>query len=300
MKRIDQWQVLPHELAFGVFVIAMMARLIAVQGIWAPIPWIYGGILVAIVIAIAWCRTRESDLRWRLRLGLYPVLFNVAYFTLGTAIPAFHPGKEDAWLQSLDARLTSVNASVWMERFAHPVVTEVLSACYLVFFPFLLLAWVYYFRGEVPVLRRFMMGMATIYGLGFLGYSLVPAMGPHLDPTLASQFHGAFTGGWFTRLNQDLVLSGSYRVDVFPSLHCGITLFTLLFDRLHAPRRFRLWLLPVIGLWIATVYLRYHYVVDVLVGFALAMAAFAVVRQSEPTTTHELSPALQPARRHTS
>jgi membrane-associated phospholipid phosphatase len=79
-------------------------------------------------------------------------------------------------------------------------------------------------------------------------------------------------------LNADLMMRGSNRVDAFPSLHCAVTAFTLLFDRVHAPRRFRLWLLPIIGLWIATIYLRYHYLTDVIAGMALAGAALAMVR----------------------
>lgn len=288
MKRIDQWPVLPHEIAFSAFLLATLARLIAVQGFLAPLPVLYCGMLVLLVAAVVWCRRHETPLRWRLRLGLPLVLMNVSYFTLGSVIPAFHPGKEDALIQSLDSHLVRGNASLWLEQYSHPVLTEVFSACYLAYFPCLLLSCVHYFRGDLSTLRRFIIGMFTVYGVGFLGYSVLPALGPHLDPTLASQFHGALAGGWITRFNANLVLNGSNRVDVFPSLHCAVTLFILCFDRVHAPRRFRFWLLPVIGLWIATIYLRYHYLIDVLAGFALAMAACLMVRQTQNASTYEL------------
>ena len=67
---------------------------------------------------------------------------------------------------------------------------------------------------------------------------------------------------------------------VFPSLHCAVTLYLLLFDRQHRPARFKLLLLPCIALWFSTLYLRYHYFIDVLCGFALS--AFALWLANRP------------------
>src|SRR5208282_3286332 len=81
-------------------------------------------------------------------------------------------------------------------------------------------------------------------------------------------------GWWITKWNAAIVAAGSNKVDVFPSLHCAVSSFLLFFDRRHRPWRFKLYLVPAIGLWLSTIYLRYHYLIDVLCGFALA--AFAL------------------------
>jgi hypothetical protein len=249
-----------------------------VLGLFSPLSMLYSG-LIAVALAVAfWCGKEGGERRWRVRLGYYPVAMNIAYFTLGTAIPVFHPGKEDAWLQRLDTRIIGGNASLWLQRVTHPVFTDGLSACYLFFFPGLLLSWLHYFRRELPVLRAFVVGQFTVYGLGFLGYTLVPALGPYLDPVMAPQFDVPLAGGWITQLNDHCVRAGSNKVDVFPSLHCGVTAFILFFHRRHAPARFRWVLVPTVGLWVATVYLRYHYFVDVLAGFTLAAASLWLVR----------------------
>jgi hypothetical protein len=288
--RAARWQVLPHEVVFGALIVIVLSRLVLAQGGFGPLSLVYGGMLVVIVASVAWCRARESDLRWRIRYGIYPALINVCYLTLGFAVPVYHPGKVDAVLQSLDVHMVGGNVSLWMERAAHPVLTEILSACYLAFFPYVMLSWLHYFRRELPVLRRFVTGMFTVYGIGYLGYALAPAEGPQLDPALGSQFAGVLGGGWITELNAELMLMGSNRVDAFPSLHCAVTAFTLLFDRVHAPRRFRRWALPLAGLWIATIYLRYHYLTDVVAGMVLAGAAFVMVqlprKASIPETRH--------------
>jgi membrane-associated phospholipid phosphatase len=67
-----------------------------------------------------------------------------------------------------------------------------------------------------------------------------------------------------------MVRFGSNRVDVFPSLHCAVSTYMLVFDSWYKRWRFRIYALPCVGLWISTIYLRYHYFIDVIVGFALA------------------------------
>jgi membrane-associated phospholipid phosphatase len=83
-------------------------------------------------------------------------------------------------------------------------------------------------------------------------------------------FNHPLTGGWLTHFNDVVVRRGSNRVDVFPSLHVAVSAFILGFDRRFATWRYRLYLVPAVGLWVSTIYLRFHYGVDVLGGFALA------------------------------
>src|SRR6185436_20573066 len=113
--------------------------------------------------------------------------------------------------------------------------------------------------------RAFLVGLFTVYGIGFLGYSFVPAWGPWI--AMKSAFSVPLDGFAVTSLNTTIVTLGSNGVDVFPSLHCAVSSYFLFFDRTHARWRHRLYLVPCIGLWISTIYLRYHYFVDVLAGF---------------------------------
>ena len=130
-----------------------------------------------------------------------------------------------------------------------------------------------------------MVGMFTIYGIGFLGYSWVPAGGPHL--ALADEFALPLTGWAIARFNAYVVANGSNGVDVFPSLHCAISCFLLCFDRQHARWRYHLYLVPCGGLWLATIYLRYHYFTDVVAGFALAAFALWVANHWDRSIHHQ-------------
>jgi membrane-associated phospholipid phosphatase len=263
---------MPHEFFFGLFLAVTWARLVLTVGWTSSDSLLYLALMALNAAALWFCRSRDTSLRWRVGLLFYPVAMNVIYFHMKTAIPKIHPGGMDSLLEQVDATIIGTNLSLRMQPLVHPAVTELLSLCYILFFPYLLFSMVYYFCGEIGLLKKFVIGLFTIYGVGFLGYSLVPAAGPlH---AMADEFAVPLTGGPITRWNAAVVTRGSNGVDVFPSLHCAVSCFFLFFDRRHRRWRFKLYLLPCLGLWISTIYLRYHYFIDLVCGFALA--AFAL------------------------
>lgn len=275
------------------FLLVHWLRLVAVAGPLDRDALLYLGLLGASGCVIAWCRRRETALRWQVRLWFYPAAMNAVFFTMGSAVPKVTPVKGDAVLAGVDQALFGATLSARAQGIVTPALTEALSFCYQVFFPYLVLSWLFYARRGVPLLRRLMIGMFTIYGLGLLGYSLLPAAGPHL--ARAEEFTVPLAGWWITRFNAFVVAHGSNGVDVFPSLHCAISAFLLCFDWENARGRFRLYVVPCAGLWFATIYLRYHYLADVVVGFALAAFALWIGRRwdgREPLTPG--SPEIQP------
>jgi hypothetical protein len=272
-------KLLPHEWCFGAFLLVQWLRLVVVVSPLDRDALLYCALLLANVFVIAWCRQRETNLRWQLRLWFYPAAMNAVFFTMNSAVLKVTPHKRDELLASLDRALFGATLSARAQAIATPALTELLSFCYLLFFPYLVFSWFYYAGRGLPLLRKLIAGMFTIYGLGFLGYSLMPACGPHL--ALPDEFSELLTGWTITRLNAAVVAKGSNGVDVFPSLHCAISCFLLFFDRQHARWRHRLYLAPCIGLWLATIYLRYHYFADVVAGFALAAFGLWVANRWE-------------------
>jgi membrane-associated phospholipid phosphatase len=214
---------------------------------------------------------QESEARWRMRLLFYPVAMNLLYFLLGSAVPHIHPVLADPQLQAVDRWLFGGDAVLYLQRWTHPAATELLSLCYLWYLLYLFSSQIRYLVGDLGTLKAFYTGLFTIYAIGYLGYATLPALGPYL--AMADRFSIPLTGGWLTHLTSQIVLAGSNRVDVFPSLHVANSVYILLFDYHHSPRRFRLSLLPCTGLIIATVYLRYHYLIDVLCGLGLSLLA---------------------------
>lgn len=284
MKPIDQWRVLPHEVFCGCFLVVTWVRLSLAEGPLGPNAALYLAMIVLNALLIGFGHSRPW--RWRLRLLGYPLAMNVIYFNMKAAIPRIAPTRMDTLLQRADALLVGGDLSVRLQAFVHPIATEFFSACYILFFPYLTVSVVAYAVGELALFRKFIIGLFTIYGLGFIGYSFVPAAGPW--SALASDFVAPLKGWWITSLNAAVVTRGSNGVDVFPSLHCAISTYLLLFDYQHRRWRFWCYLIPCVGLWCSTLYLRYHYLIDVICGFALALFALwltrAVTRQTDPST----------------
>jgi membrane-associated phospholipid phosphatase len=64
------------------------------------------------------------------------------------------------------------------------------------------------------------------------------------------------------------------RRDCFPSLHNGIIMLILLFAFKHEKAYGFLFLPFALALFFSTLYLRYHYFVDMIAGFMLAIIMF--------------------------
>ncbi|MES2925098.1 MAG: phosphatase PAP2 family protein [Verrucomicrobiota bacterium] len=194
-----------------------------------------------------------------------------------TSVLKVTPQKFDVALAGFDRALFGTTLSDQAGKIAAPWLTEILSFCYLLFFPYLLISLCYYTYRGIPMMRRLMVGLFTVYGIGFLGYSWIPAGGPHL--AFPEEFGVPLTGWAITRFNAWVVANGSNGVDVFPSLHCAVSCYLLFFDKRHSPWRFRLYLIPCAGIWVATIYLRYHYAIDLVAGFSLAVFALWLTKR---------------------
>jgi len=228
-------------------------------------------------LAAAYCEARPSPKRWRARLLLYPLIGNVIYFQLAAVAAVIRPELQDQRLQLVDRWLVGGDLSLALQRWNHPWLTELLSAAYLSYVPYVAAATLLYLLDDITLAARFCLGILTAVAIGFLGYILIPAYGPYL--ALADQFTVPLSGGWIAQFNAEVVRMGSIRVDTFPSLHCALPAFVLAFDFLHHRTRFWVGLIPCLLLWFSTVYLRYHYLADAVAGFALAgFALFLALR----------------------
>lgn len=267
MKPAEDRRLLPHEIAFGAFLAVTWARLVAVEGPLGGHACFYLALLGVNALAVL-CAP------WRLRLLFHPVAMNLLFWSMGSTVGVFHPGKTDLLLADIDRAFLGTNLSVRLQPCVTPALTDLMSFCYLLFFPYLALSMITAFCGDLETLKRHSAGLFTIYGIGFFGYTLLPAIGPY--SALKDQFVVPLEGGFLTRWNAALVQRGTTGVDVFPSLHCAVTCYLLFFDFRHNRRRFWIFLLPCAGLWLSTIYLRYHYAVDIAAGFALSALALAI------------------------
>lgn len=114
-----------------------------------------------------------------------------------------------------------------------------------------------------------MLGMILTFFLGFSGYILYPAVGPVYTLT----FSNGLWGGAAAELMHSLVAGfGGFR-DAFPSLHAAVTTMILIYGWRYYRRWFPGIAVLCVSILISTVYLRWHYVVDVIAGMSVAFFA---------------------------
>ena len=286
--------VLPHDIAFGAFLAVSWIRYGVLLGPASSDSLICAALLLLDLVLIAWCARNPTPARWRARLAYYPLAISLAYAHLGGALGRIGAPLRDPLLLQLDTALFGTTPSLRLERWIHPVVTDVLSLGYLTYVPWLWLAMFLYWVGDLDVLKRFQAGLFSIYGIGFLGYSILPASGPYRS--MAGMFHVPLVGDWLTEINSFAVSIGSNGVDVFPSLHCAGSLFLLAADRRFHRWRYRVLVLPSCVLWLSTIYLRYHYLVDCLAGFLLGAFGFWIDRHVQDRPRQGLPHRAEPGR----
>jgi hypothetical protein len=208
-----------------------------------------------------------------------PVFFS--YFQLREILPAVSPHSLDAELLALDLRVFGVEPSLAWDRYVTPHTTEWFSFFYFGYF-FLLSAHVFPFMLNAKSTLRiahFSLGLFMVICTGHLLYMVVPGWGPYHH--LAGRFEHPLEGGLFWSLVRATVEAGGSQKDIFPSIHTAVPTFLAIFSFLHRrafPFRFT-WpfmafaATQIIG---ATMFLRWHYLIDILAGLTLATTAALV------------------------
>ncbi len=263
----------PPEAAFALIGVGAAVVLLARAGGSVPASReMAGGTVVYLsLLCSAWRWPIMADARVRLGINYLCAIWlygATSRVTLALGSPAW-----DETLLGEDRRWFGETPSVGLQTYAPPWLTDVMSACYA-FYHFYLhgMLIVVMFTGSSRAARHFGDCLYAGFAVGFVGYLLVPALGP--GAAFPSLYDHPLAGGTATWLNAWLIGKGAAVYGTFPRLHVLITAILLDHDWRRCRRRFWWVLGPCLGLLASTLYLRYHYAADLLAGFAV----FAVWR----------------------
>ncbi|HXY25357.1 MAG TPA: phosphatase PAP2 family protein [Candidatus Acidoferrum sp.] len=215
---------------------------------------------------------------WHFWRHWYPHLFFLFCFEeLRALVHLVNPGWEDAKLIAFDHWLTGVNPSLWLERFAQPALNEFMQFAYFTYFLFLLiLGAVLYCQRDFKSYWEVMTYSALGYGFGYVMAMIFPVQSPWF--TLAGQWHAELAGGPFTVLINLIEKCGRVHGAAFPSQHVAGAMAALWGAWRH--RRWLFWIfLPFVAcMCVSTVYVRNHYVADVLGGMVTGTLGYVIGR----------------------
>lgn len=152
--------------------------------------------------------------------------------------------------------------------------TEFLQWIYTLFVPaVLLICFLLWRKRRYADFQYYGFLIALGFLVSYVGYLIVPARGPRF---LLSHVQSVpLRGLWlFHGMQTTLDRLESAHYDCFPSGHTELTILAWWGSRLVSKQLFRFYLAYTPPLIFATVYLRYHYSVDVLAG---AVVAFILI-----------------------
>lgn len=252
------------------------------------------GLLCTFLLSIVLVRGRLLRRSWVAalvyRLGIYGTV-QVSYFFLKHILPLVNRTTVDQKLYALDLSLFKFEPAMAWDRYVSPASTEWFSFFYFGYFLLMAVHVVplLFFGRRKQIVGEFTFAMLVLFSIGHTLYMVVPGYGPYR--AMAEQFQHSFPNGPWHELVMNAVHSGGAQMDIFPSLHTGAPTLLALFsyrNRKALPFRYT-W--PIVtfctaNIIVATMFLRWHYLIDVVVGFCLAVASVLI---SRPVVRWELA-----------
>ena len=206
-----------------------------------------------------------------------PFLFCISIYTnMHDMVHLVNPNDVDASLIAWDQYLLGFQPAIYLESFITPELTDFMYFSYSSFLIYIIMFTMYlYVRKNNTAFRETLVSVVLTFYIGYIGYVIFPAVGPKF--TMSHLFETSLSGSFITdRLSflMNYEISEYTRRDCFPSLHNGVIFLILLFAFKHQKIYAFLFLPFAIALFISTLYLRYHYFIDMIAGFFLAIIVF--------------------------
>ena len=229
----------------------------------------------------------ESKGRWAMlvRLIYSGVLFALFYRITGGTMFLLFESFLDYQIVGLEQAIYGVNLTLYIdEHLLTPVVTEILSFSYFCYYPMVpVFMLTLFFKKDYDILKHFLAAAALTYFVSYMLFFLYPIEGPRWH--FAGQYLNQIDGYFFRYLVEVAIDNGAVRGGCMPSSHTGIAILITMYCFKHYPLWGRILLPIVIGLSLGTIWGRFHYVSDVYVGAAIAIAAYYLVQKKYPAWT---------------
>jgi membrane-associated phospholipid phosphatase len=228
---------------------------------------------------------------------MLPFLMCIAVYTnLHDTVRFVNPHDIHQYLAAAEEWIFGGQPVVWAERYITPARTEFFNFFYANFYlvaPSVVA--VLWFSGKRIEARHALLGIILCFYSGYFLYIIFPAAPPRLYFESLGLFEVTLRGGPITSFQEALIrmMPNDAARAAFPSLHSAVSILAL-----HYAWKYCRWFFPillafVVGLLVSTVYLRHHWVVDLLAGAVLVPWALWITPRFErwwPTRATSVGP----------
>lgn len=250
--------------------------------------WIIVNIFVIIFVFLISSLENRQDLKlWRIIHYWY--LAPLIFMTFKEIYYMIEPirGQDYDWLFiKIDRWIFGTDPTLVLYKLSFPLLTEILQIIYSIFYLLpIILALVLLRKNKYLALDFAIFSIVYGFFLSYMGYFALPGIGPRFTLFDFASLDKEMPGILFTKYLREFVnlgesISGTtinpgqlVQRDVFPSGHTMITLIVMYLS-IRLKSRSKYFFLPVGSLLIfATVYLQYHYVIDLVGGLIFMISS---------------------------
>lgn len=252
-------------------------------------PWLLAAHLLAVALAhgiiVAGSRA-GAPAPVRFLRGFYPIPFYLGFYRETEFINALvgTPRLDPPLIRADHALFGSQPSVELMAAVPNPFLSELLYAAYFSYYIMIVGLGAWLLWRHRPAFQHFVAVVSFAFYVCFAIYLFVPVVGPrlffldtperdlflHLYGTPPPPVPEAVQGWPFYGIMQFIYRNFEAHSAAFPSSHTAVSLVTTYFTWRYLPRLRWTHCTATTLLIISTVYLRYHYVVDVVAGIILA------------------------------
>ena len=224
-------------------------------------------------------------IRFWYSVAIILICFKETYYI----IHSLKPDDWDAIFIKADFAVFGFNPTQWIYKFSSPLLTEFLQVIYL-FYYFIIMIYgleLYLWkRYEEYKFATFI--IVTGFYLCYIFYVIFPAIGPrfllHNFADIDTELPGIFLTKWiriFLNFGESIPAGVSNvqdyaQRDAMPSAHTSLTLIIVYLSKKIKSKSYYFYLPFFICMVISTIYLRYHYVIDIAAGIIFAFITIMI------------------------
>jgi len=263
-------------LAFSLLIIIFQIYFGLYSAITAPL------IGLTLLLALIYFQSRSnSKLLKFFRSYIHIPFYGIIFTAFQTFAHKLNPTDYDQLLLKIDNSIFTFDITVWFQQFISRPLTELLTLSYFSYYvlptlTFLLLFLLKTRNDSYSITRNYLLAIVIGWYFAFVCYIILPAAGPDIA---FPQHYTVQLIGLSPLTNNYLESIGKYLREAhvrntFPSMHFGIILITNYFAFRFRRKYFLFCTLPLgILLGTATLYLRQHYLIDLVGSVVIASAS---------------------------
>jgi hypothetical protein len=233
---------------------------------------------------------RETALSFLIALPCYVVIL-FAHFNLKLWIPHINPVMFDEYYWATDQFLRPVvDACIYIRQYVFGFISYNANFYMISFMALFYTSFLYHAIKTPAVFRTLAVAVLLLQATGALAYLIAPAIGPFIYETgvepsitigqlrMLEFYHNSLAGGpaW---LAEHGGASFTIGLAAMPSLHAAGAFLFFLFAWKHGRILLPLYSLILVFILVTSIASRWHYVVDVPMGIALAWACLRIAER---------------------